>query len=63
MYLIHHIIKGKLNISLCSKVNHKYDVVLFPTVPHLCMNYSVIQNNVHLKLNTYGYRITHILAI
>ena len=38
-------------------------MVLFPTVPHLCMYYWYIQNNVHLKLNTYGYRITHIVAI
>ena len=27
------------------------------------MYYLYIQNNVHLKLDTYGYRITHILAI
>ena len=44
-------------------MNHKSDVVLFPTVPHLCMYYLYNQKSVHLKLNTYGYRISHILAI
>ena len=44
-------------------MNHKHDVVLFPTIPHLCMYYWYIQSNVHLRLNTYGYIISHILAI
>ena len=44
-------------------MNHKHDVVLFPTISHLCMYYWYIQNNVHLRLNTYGYIISHILAI
>ena len=44
-------------------MNHKHDVVLFPTIPHLCMYYWYILNNVHLRLNTYGYIISHILAI
>ena len=38
-------------------------MVLFPTIPHLCVLYLYIHNNVHLKLNTYGYIMTHILAI